>query len=105
MHSRRGGGTTLSEPFDFGLSSEPKRARRCAAPRPAGPGRSDSGRAADLAPHRAKQNEQGNPARMGPDPLPRGHHYLSPSISAFLLNRNARADALRRAQPGLAEIE
>src|ERR1051326_8848884 len=72
MHSRRGGGTTLSEPFDFGLSSEPKRARRCAAPRPAGPGRSDSGRAADLAPHRAKQNEQGNRRRIGPEHPHRG---------------------------------
>jgi DNA-binding NarL/FixJ family response regulator len=33
-----------------------------------------------------------------------GQHYLSPSISAFLLNRNARAAALRRAKPGLAEL-
>lgn len=33
-----------------------------------------------------------------------GQHYLSPSISAFLLNRNARADALRRANPGLADL-
>ena len=33
-----------------------------------------------------------------------GQHYLSPSISSFLLNRNARAAALHRAKPGLAEL-
>jgi DNA-binding NarL/FixJ family response regulator len=33
-----------------------------------------------------------------------GRHYLSPSISGFLVNRNARAESLRRAKPGLANL-
>jgi DNA-binding NarL/FixJ family response regulator len=33
-----------------------------------------------------------------------GQHYLSPSISGFLVNRNARAESLRRAKPGLADL-
>ena len=31
----------------------------------------------------------------------RGQHYISPSISGLLLNRSARGNELRRAQPGL----
>ena len=33
-----------------------------------------------------------------------GRHYLSPSISGFLVNRNTRAESLRRAKPGLANL-
>ena len=33
-----------------------------------------------------------------------GQHYLSPSISGFLVNRNTRAESLRRAKPGLADL-
>jgi DNA-binding NarL/FixJ family response regulator len=33
-----------------------------------------------------------------------GQHYLSPSISGFLVNRHARAESLRRAKPGLANL-
>lgn len=33
-----------------------------------------------------------------------GQHYLSPAISGFLVNRNTRAEALRRAKPGLADL-
>ena len=33
-----------------------------------------------------------------------GEHYLSPSISGFLVNRNTRAESLRRAKPGLADL-
>src|SRR5262245_30562730 len=33
-----------------------------------------------------------------------GQHYLSPSISGFLVNRTARAESLRRAKPGLADL-
>jgi len=33
-----------------------------------------------------------------------GQHYLSPSISGFLVNRNTRAETLRRGRPGLADL-
>jgi DNA-binding NarL/FixJ family response regulator len=33
-----------------------------------------------------------------------GQHYISPSISGLLVNRRARADDLRRAQPGLESL-
>jgi len=33
-----------------------------------------------------------------------GQHYLSPAISGFLVNRNARAESLRQAKPGLADL-
>jgi len=33
-----------------------------------------------------------------------GQHYLSPAISGFLVNRNTRAETLRRARPGLADL-
>jgi len=33
-----------------------------------------------------------------------GQHYLTPSISGFLVSRSARAESLRRAKPGLANL-
>jgi DNA-binding NarL/FixJ family response regulator len=33
-----------------------------------------------------------------------GRHYLSPSISGFLVNRKSRAEALRKAKPGLDDL-
>jgi len=33
-----------------------------------------------------------------------GRHYLSPSISGFLVNRKSRGEALRKAKPGLDDL-
>jgi DNA-binding NarL/FixJ family response regulator len=33
-----------------------------------------------------------------------GQHYLSPAISGFLVSRNTRAESLRQAKPGLADL-
>jgi DNA-binding NarL/FixJ family response regulator len=33
-----------------------------------------------------------------------GQHYLSPTVSAFLVNRHTRAESLRRAKPGLERL-
>ena len=33
-----------------------------------------------------------------------GRHYLSPAVSGFLVNRHTRAESLRRAKPGLADL-
>jgi len=33
-----------------------------------------------------------------------GRHYLSPVVSGFLVNRHTRAESLRRAKPGLADL-
>src|SRR5215472_16032613 len=33
-----------------------------------------------------------------------GQPYLSPAVSAFLINRHTRAESLRRAKPGLADL-
>lgn len=33
-----------------------------------------------------------------------GRHYLSPAISGFLVSRTTRAESLRRAKPGLADL-
>jgi DNA-binding NarL/FixJ family response regulator len=33
-----------------------------------------------------------------------GRHYLSPTVSGFLVNRHTRAESLRRAKPGLADL-
>ena len=33
-----------------------------------------------------------------------GRHYLSPAVSAFLVDRRTRAETLRRTKPGLADL-